>query len=329
VAAAFVLVFAILLLQIPYFALTPGPAVDVTRLIAIQGAKAHPVKGKLMLTTVSLIPSIRVGEWIRTLVDSSVTVVARSAIIQPGQSEQDVQQQTVTQMRESQVAAAAAALQLLGRHVDIKYSGVRVIGVASDAPAANVLHAGDMIGRVDGRPVAKPIELVRAIHRHTVGQSVQLHVIRGTKAIDVTVRTIGRPNNKKDPVIGVIIDSVPQVKLPIPISIDAQGIGGPSAGLMFALGIVDLLGTTDLTHGRFIAGTGEIGFDGAVGAVGGIKQKIEGARRAHAVLFLAPVDELKEACSAAHGLDVIGVANLKEAVRVLQGGRSPAGRRCS
>jgi len=282
-----------------------------------------------MLTTVSLVSSIRVAEWIRTAVDPSIAVVARSAIIQPGQSEQDVQQQTVTQMRESQVAAAAAALQLLGRKVDIKYSGVRILGVASDAPSFKILHSGDLISLVDGAPVKRPPDLVRAIHKHTVGQMVKLRIVRGTKTLNVDVVTIGRPTNKKDPVIGVIVDSIPQVKLPFPISIDAEGIGGPSAGLMFALGIVDLLGNSDLTKGRFIAGTGEIAFDGTVGAVGGVRQKIEGARRAHAVMFLAPTDELREACSAANGLSVIGVDNLKQAVLALQGGRLPAARYCS
>ena len=282
-----------------------------------------------MLTTVSLISSIRIGEWLRTAIDPSVTVVARSAIIQPGQSEQDVEQQTVSQMRESQVAAATAALRLLGRRVDVKYSGVRILAVASDAPSSAVLHTGDLIRLVDGKPVNKPPDLVRAIHRHTVGQTVRLRVVRGTKTLDVEVKTIGRPQNKKDPIIGVIVDSLPQVKLPVPISIDAEGIGGPSAGLMFALGIVDQLGSRDLTKGRFIAGTGEITFDGTVGAVGGVRQKIAGARRAHAVLFLAPTDELKEACSAANGLNVIGVDNLKQAVLALQGGRLPAGRYCS
>jgi PDZ domain-containing protein len=283
-----------------------------------------------MLTTVSLRQdSLHIGEWLLAHIDPAITVVARSAIIPPGQSEQDVTTLTVTQMRESQVAAAAAALRLLGRPVVITYSGVRVIGIATDGPSKGVLQNGDLINLVDGTPVKRPPDLIRAIHRHTVGQKVRLRITRGTKAIDLTVGTIGRPQNKKDPIIGVIVDSVPQVKLPVPVSIDAQGIGGPSAGLLFALGIVDLVGNSDLTKGRFIAGTGEIDFDGTVGAVGGVRQKIEGARRAHAVLFLAPTDELKEACSAAKGLNVIGVDNLKQAVLALQGGRLPAGRYCS
>jgi PDZ domain-containing protein len=303
--------------------------VDVTHLIAIQGVKPRPANGKLMLTTVSLVPSIRIAWLVGKFVDPSVAVVSRSAIIQPGQSEQDVEQETVTQMQESQVAAATAALRLLGRKVQIKYTGIRVIGIAADTPAAAVLHTGDMIAAVDGRPVSKPIDLVHAIHRHSVGQSVVLKVVRGTKTLTLTVGTVARPTNKNDPVIGVIIDSVPQVDLPVAISIDAEGIGGPSAGLMFALGIVDLLGHKDLAHGRFIAGTGEIDFDGTVGAVGGVQQKIEGARRAHAVLFLTPLDEFHDACAAAHGMHVVAVATLKDAVSVLQGGRVPAGRECS
>jgi PDZ domain-containing protein len=213
--------------------------------------------------------------------------------------------------------------------VVISYSGVRILGVASDGPSNRILQNGDLIALVDGAAVKRPPDLVRAIHRHKVGQTVRLRVQRGTKTFDTQVKTIGRPQNKQDPIIGVIVDSVPQVKLPLPISIDAEGIGGPSAGFMFALGIVDLLGDHDLTKGRIIAGTGTVDFDGTVGAVGGVRQKIEGARRAHAVLFLAPTDELRDACSAANGLNVIGVDNLKQAVLALQGGRLPAGRYCS
>jgi len=329
VVAAAALILGVLGLHIPYFALTPGPAVDVSHLIAIQGVKTRPVKGKLMLTTVSLLPSIRIGERLRVLIDSSVAVVSRSAFVQPGESDQDVQREVADQMRESQVAAAASALRLLGYRVDIKYSGVRIISVASDGPSAAVLKVGDMISAVDGHPVQRPPDLVRAIHKHTVGTTVRLSVLRGANSLSFTVQTIGRPTKKKDPIIGVFVGPVPQVKLPLGISINAQGIGGPSAGLMFALGIVDMVGHTDLTKGRFIAGTGEIALDGTVSAVGGIRQKIEGARRARAQVFLAPLDELREACAAARGLRVVGVANLREAVAFLAGGRLPADHQCS
>jgi PDZ domain-containing protein len=301
----------------------------VTHLISIQGVKARPVNGQLMLTTVSLLPSIRIGERLRGYVDPTVAIVSRSAIVQPGQSERDVEQQTVDQMRESQIAAATAAMQLLGYKVSIKYSGIRILAVASDAPAAGRLLPGDLITAVDGRPVTKPAQLQAAIRRHAVGSSVRLRVVRGTTILTPTVGTIGNPRNKHTPVIGVIIDSVPQIKLPLNVSIDAEGIGGPSAGLMFALGIVDMLGHSDLTKGRVIAGTGEIALDGTVGPVGGVRQKIEGARRAHAQIFLSPVDELREACAAAGAIQVIGVNTLKDAVSALQGGRVPAARQCS
>ena len=327
--AGAVLILSILGLHIPYFALTPGPAVDVTHLISVKGVKSRPIKGKLMLTTVSLLPSIRIGELVRGQVDPSIAIVSRSMIIQPGQSEQDVQQQTATQMRESQIAAAAAALRHLGHKVQITYSGIRVVGIQEASPASRALRPGDLITDVDGRPVRRPVDLVREIRKHKVGSNVRLRVVRGAKPFTAVVGTIGRATNKKDPVIGVVIDALPQVKLPFPVSIDAQGIGGPSAGLMFALGVVDLVGASDLTKGRRIAGTGEIAFDGRVGPVGGIRQKLEGARRAGAQLFIAPLDELGAACAAANGMSVVGVANLKDAVGALEGVRQPPARRCS
>jgi PDZ domain-containing protein len=328
VVAVCVLILGILGLHIPYIALAPGPAENVTSLISIEGAKTHPVRGKLMLTTVSLLSSIRIGEVFRGMFDPAVAIVSRSVIVPAGQSDQDVQQETIDQMRESQVFAAAAALQMLGYHVDIKYSGVRIRGVAPGVPASVVLRPGDTILDANGRQVRKPADLISAVRAHPVGSPITLHIVRGEKKLTFTVRTVGRPQNQRDPVIGVIIDQVPQVKLPLAIRIDAQGIGGPSAGLMFALGIVDALDNTDLTKGRTIAGTGEIALDGTVMPVGGVRQKVESARRAGAVLFIVPFDELRDACSVRKSMRVVGVRNLSEAVHTLQGRRDGAGRYC-
>jgi PDZ domain-containing protein len=172
-------------------------------------------------------------------------------------------------------------------------------------------------------------DLVAEVHRRGVGQSIKLQLLRGREKLDVTVTTIGKPQNPREPVIGVVIDTLPQIELPLAIEIDSRGIGGPSAGLMFAVGIVDLLDPQDLTKGRVIAGTGEIQLGGKVTAVGGVQQKVEAAKRVKADLFLVPEDELEQACSIAGELAVVAVGDLRQAIDVLDGERPPADRRCA
>lgn len=321
------MLLAVFNLNIPYFALTPGPAEDVSRLIAIDGVNTTPVSGKLLLTTVSL-HSIRVADAVRGWIDPAITIVSRSVIIPSGESEQIVQRRTTEQMEESQLLAAAAALDLLGYDVKVELSGVRVQDVAADAPAAHVLRRGDVIVEADGKPVRQADDLVTQVQSRGVGQDVRLELERDGQRLDVTVRTVGGPRDPSAPVIGVVIQTVPQVELPLAVEIDSLGIGGPSAGLMFAIGVVDLLDGRDVTKGRVVAGTGEIGLHGEVGVVGGIRQKVESARRAGAEIFIVPTEELRDACVVAGDLAVVGVSALQDAVTFLAEGSITADRTC-
>jgi PDZ domain-containing protein len=322
-----ILLVAVLTIKIPYFALTPGPAQDVAKLIAIKGVKTTPVRGRLLLTTVSL-HEIRVAEAVRGWVDPSIAVLSRSAIIPPGQSEREVERRTTAQMDESHVLAAAAALRLLGYDVKVEPSGARVEAVSKGVPAAAALRRGDVVIGADGRAVKQAGDLQSAIQRHKVGDAISLRIMRGTETVEVTTQTIGRPENPADPIIGITLENVPQVRLPLAIEIDSLGIGGPSAGLMFALGIYDLVDRGDLAAGRTIAGTGEIRINGDVGPVGGVRQKIESARRESADLFVVPTEELEQACSVAKGMPVIGVDNLKQTIRALRSTRGIDARMC-
>lgn len=327
VLAFLTIIVATLNLKIPYFALRPGPAEDVSSLITIDGVETSRVRGKLLLTTVRLYPIV-VGDAILGWFDSTITIVSRAVIIPTGESEETVQRRTTEQMEESQLVAAAAALELLGYEVPREYAGVRIEDVLQGAPAAGVLRPGDVIVEADGKPVRETDDLVSELRRHTVGQEVKLRVERDGEPVEVTVGTMGRPDDPDDPIIGVSITDVPQVRLPLAIEIDSRGIGGPSAGLMFAVGIVDLIDQRDLTRGRTVAGTGEINLQGMVGPVGGIRQKVESARRSGASLFLVPADELKEACTVAGDLLVAGVTDLREAVDVLGAETTPSDKVC-
>jgi Lon-like protease len=327
IAAVATVIIAIFQLEIPYFAITPGPAPDVLQLIEISGVRTKPVTGHLLLTTVSL-HEVRVAEAIRGWFDADYEVVSRSAIIPSGETEQDAEQRTTLQMHESQEHAAAAALAFLGYQVKVTPIGARVSGLVPGAPATKVLHRGDVIVGADAVTIRKAEEVQAIIRRHQVGDEITLKILRGSDQITLKTKTAGNPEDPTQPIIGVFLDNVPRVTLPLAVDIESLGIGGPSAGLMYALGIVDLLDSTDLTRGRTIAGTGAIDIDGTVQPVGGIRQKVGAARSAKAELFLAPLIELREACSRAGDLTVIGVEHLKDAVAALHGQPVPAERTC-
>jgi PDZ domain-containing protein len=271
-----------------------------------------------------VVDDVRIGGAVRDWIDPNYTTVPRSVLIAPDETEEEAEQRVTDQMTESQDRAGAAALSFLGYDVKITNTGARVLSVAADAPASRVLKRGDLIVSADSKPVTNPDDLAKVIGAHRVGDEVVLEVVRGSKRLTVRSGTVAHPDDPADPIIGVVIEAAPRVDLPLAVKIDSLQIGGPSAGLMFALGIVDLLNGSDLTKGRTVAGTGEISVDGTVGPVGGVRQKIGGARSRGATLFLVPLVELDEACAAAGDLSVVGVENLRDAVRVLtEGERSP------
>jgi Lon-like protease len=286
-------------------------------LIKIDGKQTQPVSGDLMLTTVQLQP-ITVAQAIRSWFDSDYEVFPRSVFVPPGQTEEQADEHTALQMEESQQFAAIAALELLGYDVKTTSLGARIVDVTKGVPASSVLEPGDVIVGADTKSVKKTEDLVSVIRGHKVGDEIVLKVKRDGETLTLRTRTIPRAEDASVPQIGVTLDTLTHSELPLAIDIQSLGIGGPSAGLMYALGITDLLDKPDLTAGRRIAGTGEITPDGAVGPVGGVAQKIASARAAGAELFLVPNDELEQACERAGDMQVAGVTNLKEAVRVLK-----------
>lgn len=329
ICAIAVLIVAVFRLDVPYFALTPGPAPDVVQLIDISGVDRRPVSGRLLLTTVSLRP-IRVAEAIRGWFDANYEIVSRSAVIPAGETEQEAEHRTNEQMDESQENAAAAALALLGYEVKVIPIGARVADLPDpNAPAVEVLRRGDLIVGADAVPVRRSEELRAVISRHKVGDEVTLKIRRGSTTITVRTKTIGNPEDPTKPIIGVILQNVPRLQLPVAVDIESLGIGGPSAGLMYALGIVDLLDAPDLTKGRTVAGTGAITPEGDVLPVGGIRQKVAAALGAKADLFIAPLIELRDACERAGDMPVVGVEHLKDAVDALRTSRLPQARSCA
>jgi PDZ domain-containing protein len=245
------------------------------------------------------------------------TVLPEQALLPPGTTEEERDRQNAADMARSEQIASVVALQALGYEVVAIPRGALVIGVASDAPAATKIDAGDVIVAVDGAPVRTPAELRREIGRREPGDDVTLTVRRGRKALDLTVRTVPSPTEPDRPIVGITVDQDAKIDLPFDVDIDLGRVGGPSAGLPFALEIARKLGR-DVTHGCKIAATGELALDGTVLPIGGIKQKTIGARRADVDFFVVPVGKNAEGAQEhADGLTVIPVESFQQALQTL------------
>jgi len=308
--------------SVPYVALMPGPTLNTLgraygkELIEISGAKTHPTKGNLNLVTISYTggpgTDFNIFSALRAWLTPDDAVVPQSEIYSPGQTQQQVQQQDTQEMLGSQQDATAAAL----CYLNIKFKTYDTIeATEKGTPAYGVLKAGDVITAVDGTPVDCQHQIVTMIQDRKPGADVTLTIERAGVTKNITVAT---KDVKGEPVVGVELGA-PTYKFPFNVKINLSGIGGPSAGLMFALGIIDKLTTDNLTGGKFIAGTGEIEPTGQIEPIGGIQQKMAGARAAGATIFLTPASNCANTTGAVPaGLRLVKVSSLAGAVSELQ-----------
>jgi len=249
------------------------------------------------------------------------TLVPASAVRAPGESDAQHRRAELQAMAQSQEIAAAVALRALGYKVDVSSPGTVIAAVSSDGPAAGKLRPRDIIVRVDGKRSLSPTDLRRLIRVHRPGEMVTLTIRRGRRLEQIRVKTAPDPRDAQRPLIGVFTDCALQrpakIKLPVPVHIDLGQVGGPSAGLAFALDVVEELGR-DIDRGHKVAARGELCVDGSVVAVGGLKQKTIGAKRAGVDVFLVPAGEnTAVARRYAGGMRVIPVNSFRQALRAL------------
>lgn len=325
-AVAVVLAFVCLTLRVPYVALVPGPVTntlgkraDGVPIITVTGHATYPTSGHLDLTTVGVRGGppqpLTLAQAVYGWVNPHQAVLPQEAIYPPGQSEQQVERETTQEMVDSQDHAISAALDELG----IRFSTrVVVAGVANGQPAEGRLRPGDVITAVDGSPVRSGAALRALVGRRSPGDTVRLDIVRSGKSVSVTLSTAPDPGNAARPIVGVNV--VERHRFPFTVKINLKDVGGPSAGLMFTLGIIDTLTPGQLNGGRYVAGTGTIDDKGAVGPIGGIQQKMVAAREAGATVFLAPTGDCVEAAKVRpRGLTLVKVGTLSEALDRLAG----------
>jgi PDZ domain-containing protein len=301
-------------MPVPYVALGPGPTVntlgssDGKPIIQIRGHATSTSRGHLNLTTVSVSDGLDLGTAVRLWLDDDVAVVPREFVYPPDRSSQQTDAQNAEEFKQSQTSAETAALTALGYPVQVS-----VAGLAPGSPSAGKLRDGDLLTSVDGKPVTSRTRLLALLRERSPGDTVVLGYRRGTTTGTARVVAGKAPDDTGRPVIGVSVEQ--RQPHPFDITIALDRIGGPSAGLMFALGIIDKLEPADLTGGMFLAGTGTIDDDGTVGPIGGIRQKLIAARRAGATVFLTPAANCAEAAGAIPpGLRLVKVADLDQAL---------------
>ncbi|MFI0792252.1 PDZ domain-containing protein [Micromonospora rubida] len=306
--------FGVLNAPIPYVVLGPGPTVntlgtsDGKEVIQVSGRATSTSAGQLRLTTVGVQPTVRLRSALFGWFSSDEAVVPRELVYPPGESQQEVEQRNEEDFRNSQTSAETAALRELGYPVQ-----VRVKTVTADGPSAGALRVGDVVTSVGGTPVTSAGRLTELIRAKPAGTALTIGYTRDGAA--ATAQVTSREQDGR-PRIGIEIDQ--QQPHPFTLSIDLNDIGGPSAGLMFALGIVDKLEPADLTGGKIIAGTGTIDDEGRVGPIGGIAQKLVGAKKAGAKVFLVPEANCAEAVrNLQPGLPLLKVGTLDDALTAL------------
>jgi len=315
--AASVLVGVLAVMPAPYAVNGPGPTADVLGevdgdpLIEVEGAPTYPSTGELRLTTISGVggpgyPAYLLNVLRGWLSPSSVVRPAEDVYPQ-GVSREEIDESNAGLMVSSQENATVAALTELGYDVP---ATLVVAGTVEGTDAEGKLEEGDVLTAIDGVPLADYQSLVSRLAEVDPGDTVTLSVTRHSRTLDVPVVTGEREGGGAQ--IGVFVD--PSFDMPVDVSINIEGIGGPSAGTMFALGLVDLLTPEDEAAGQVIAGTGTIDVTGAVGPIGGIRQKLAGAARDGASWFLAPEDNCDEVVGhVPDGLRVVSVGTLSEA----------------
>ncbi len=307
-------------LPVPMVALGPGPtydtlgAVDGTQVIAVAGLPTYPTAGHLNMTTVSVTDRLTLFSALGYWGAADHQVVPRDTVFPPDKSDAQVQQQNSDDFSASEANAEVAAL------MDLKLPTRAVVAdLTPGSPAAGLLQKGDQLVTVAGTAVATPQAVADALSGTRPGQSVRITYTRGGRPGDATV-VLGASPDRPQGLLGVRPGIEPQGG---DITISLGDIGGPSAGLMFTLAVIDKLTPGELTGGRFVAGTGTIDNAGTVGPIGGIPFKMMAARSAGATTFLVPARNCEEAAAhAPEGLQLVRVATLGDALTALDAMRA-------
>ena len=312
VVPSVVLALCLYLVELPLWVESPGGAKSVIPLISINGAPTYDSEGRLLLTTVN-VGRVNLYYALRAWLDPAASVLSEREILPPGLTDQEYDQISLSQMDRSKIAAVVVALERSSRYPEEHGRGALVYETVPGSPADGSLFAGDLITHVDGEPLVDVQGLGRAIADDGPGR-LTVRPIEGGTERTVTLQAVLDPEVDRA-VIGVYTVA----NFPFDVEIESENIGGPSAGLMWTLGVTDLLTPGDLTGDRAIAGTGTVDLAGNVGPIGGITLKVQAAEEADADAFLLPQANLAEARTVDTELELVPGVTVDQAVSFLEG----------
>jgi Lon-like protease len=302
----------------------PDPAVEAAPVISVAGETADPPADSdapgVLFVAITRRRATLLESWFSGMREHGSQLVPAAAVMPPGQTPEQRRSEDEADMSQSQRVAAAVAMKALGRDVKIEGDGARVAAVVPQTPAGDAgILAGDVVVEANGTTIDGESDLRRVVADVKPGDKVALKVRRGADEtvapLPITTGTIASPEEASRAVIGVQIEDDADITLPVAVKYETQSIGGPSAGLPFALEIYNALSDRSLVRGHRIAATGEIALDGSVGEIGAAEQKAIGAREAGADVFLVPAGNYDAARrSAPAGLKIIPVRTFQEAL---------------
>lgn len=314
-------------LPVPFVTLEPGPTFDVLAdsgtepIVQINGAPTYPTTGRLDMTTVSQSGGstpLPMGSALAAWILPNRSVEPRDVRFPPGSDADQERQINEAVFRASSSSALAATANYLGRPVA---SEVLVSSVEPDSPAAGSLESGDLITEIAGQPVSTAVEVGEAVRNQPVGSTIRVDFIRAGDPSSVEIVGAARPDGEPGAYLGVLL--VDNYTSDFTANVTLEGVGGPSAGMVFSLAMVDKMTPEDLLDGAHVAGSGTIDGQGSVGPIGGLEKKLVAAQRAGAELFIAPVGNCPDIVDRIPaGLTVAAVSSLSEAIDSLSAWRA-------
>lgn len=295
----------------------PDEPHPVLPLIEVEDAATPDRRGGIFFVDVIVRQPSVAERFFPDLFHDGASLVPAEAINPTGLSERDRRRASLQMMSRSQRFAAAVALRAAGYSVPVHYQGAFIAQVLPGTPAAASLHPSDVISDVAGVRITTLSRLREVLAEKRPGDRVSVAVRRAGKQLSFGLTLAADPSDPQRAVMGVLVEQAASFRLPLDVEIDTGNVGGPSAGLAMALGLLEKLGR-DVDRGRKVAATGEIELDGAVGPVGGIKQKTIGAREAGIQVFLVPAgDNAQEAERYAEDMRVVPVRSFQQALQAL------------
>jgi len=301
--------------ELPYLAFSAGPVSDAADSVVAENVPVYPPDGELLMLTV-VSQDVNIFEALIAGVDPTIDLIRKQAVRRVGESDEEYRNRVLQQMDDSNFRSIAVALDELG--IELISIEVVINEFVEGVPAAEVLELGDTIVSVEGVAVSSVAELRPLIEGKGVGDSLDVMVDRNGQSLNLQVELAERSDEPGVPMIGVILGELTEP--PFPIEIQAGDVGGPSAGMMHTLAIIDSLSEGELTDGQVIAGTGTIRLDRTIGAIGGIRQKVVAAEAAGADYILVPEGNYESALTAERiDIEIVPIATLDDALEFLNG----------